>query len=81
VVSKKRFSPKISTQIISNLPQFISRGAQCPPSLTLMPSGVAKGEGTSGGKRPGAQALGAHQHTFCSHLKTRFKQKFRPKYA
>jgi len=31
--------------------------------------------------RPGAQALGAHQHTFCSHLKTRFKQKFRPKCA
>jgi len=25
--------------------------------------------------------VGAHQHTFCSHLKTRFKQKFRPKYA
>jgi len=38
-----------------------------------------------GGKRgqmglhaiPGA-GLGAHQHTFCSHLNTRFKQKFRP---
>jgi len=45
-----------------------------------MDSGVAKG-GASGGTRPGAQALGAHQHAFCSHLKTRFKQKFRSKYA
>jgi len=27
--------------------------------------------------RPGAQALRAHQHTFCSHSKTHFKQKFR----
>jgi len=25
--------------------------------------------------------LGAHPHIFCSHLKTRFKQKFRPTYA
>jgi len=25
--------------------------------------------------------VGAHQHTFCSYLKTSFKQKFRPKYA
>jgi len=31
--------------------------------------------------RPGAQALGAHQHAFCSHLNTRFEQKFRPKYT
>jgi len=32
-----------------------------------------KGEGESGGgTRPRAQALGAHQETFCSHLKTRF---------
>jgi len=35
--------------------------------------------GASGGTRPDTQALGAHQHTFCSHLKTHFKQKFRPK--
>jgi len=28
--------------------------------------------GASGGMRPGAQALRAHQHTFCKHLKTRF---------
>jgi len=34
-------------------------------------SGVA-----SGGTRPGAR-----QHTFCCHLKTCFKQKFRPNYA
>jgi len=32
-----------------------------------------------GGTRPGAQALGAHQHIFISHLKTRFKQKLKPK--
>jgi len=39
-----------------------------------------KGSGVaSGGTCPGAQALGAHRHTFCSHLKTRFEQKFRPK--
>jgi len=45
-------------------------------------SGVARGGGgASGGTRPGAQALGTHQHTFCKHLKTRFKQKFRPKYT
>jgi len=30
----------------------------------------------SGGTRPGAQVLGAHQHTFCSHSKTHLKQKF-----
>jgi len=41
----------------------------------------SKGEVASGGTRPGAQALGAQQHTFCSPLKTCFKQKFRPKYA
>jgi len=44
-------------------------------------SGVAKGGGVNWGTCPGAQALGAHQHTFCSYLETRFKQKFRPKYA
>jgi len=38
-------------------------------------SGVAK-EGASGGTRPGAQALGSHQHTFCSQLQTHLKQKF-----
>jgi len=42
-------------------------------------SGAARG--ASGGTRFGAQALGAHQYTLCSHLKTRFKQKFLPKYA
>jgi len=44
-------------------------------------SGVATGGGASGGTRPGAQALGAHQHSFCSPLKTRFKHKFRSNYA
>jgi len=29
---------------------------------------------------PWDAGLGAHQHTFCSHLKTRIKQKFQPKY-
>jgi len=28
-----------------------------------------RSKGASGGTRPGAQALGAHQHAFCSHLK------------
>jgi len=32
-------------------------------------SGVARGEGASGGTRPGAQALGVQQHTFYSHFK------------
>jgi len=36
----------------------------------LLYSGVAKVGGR--GTRAGAQALNAHQHTFCSHLKTRF---------
>jgi len=50
----------------------IQEGPQTPlPPLPT--SGVARG--ASGGTRPGAQALGAHQHTFCSHSKTRFKQK------
>jgi len=31
----------------------------------------------SGGTRPGAQVLGTRQHTFCSHLKTRFNQKLK----
>jgi len=43
--------------------------------------GGGGGGGAGGGPRPGAKALGAHQHTFCSHLKKRFKQKVRPKYA
>jgi len=40
----------------------------------LSGSGVAWGRGASGGTRPGTQALGAHHHAFCSHLKTRLKQ-------
>jgi len=43
--------------------------------------GGGGGGGASRGTRPGAQALGAHQHTFCSHLKTRFKQKIRLEHA
>jgi len=35
-------------------------------------SGIARGE-ASGGTCLGAQALGAHQHTFCSHFKRDFK--------
>jgi len=60
----------------SNLYQNDQKGHVyiCPKS-----SGVARG--ASGGTHPGAQALGAHQHTFCSHLKSHFKQKFRQKYA
>jgi len=40
-----------------------------------------RGGGASGSTRLGAKALGAHKLTFCNYLKTRFKQKFRPKYA
>jgi len=40
-----------------------------------------RSRGASAGTHLGAQALGAHQYTFCSHLKTRFKQKFGLKYA
>jgi len=43
-------------------------------------SGVAKGGG-KWGYAPRGAGLGAHQHTFFSHLRTRFKQKFRAKYA
>jgi len=42
--------------------------------LTGSTSGVARG--ASGGTRPGA-----HQHSFCNHLKTHFKQKFMLKNA
>jgi len=45
--------------------------------LVRLNSGVEGG----GGGHLGAEALGAHQHTFCNHFKTCFKQKFRPKYA
>jgi len=40
-------------------------------------NGVARAS-ASGGTHPGAQSLGAHQHTYCSHSKMRFKQKFSP---
>jgi len=53
-----------------------SAPAPCP---SLVSSGVARR--ASGGTRPRAQTLEAHQHTFFSHLKTRFKHKFRSKYA
>jgi len=45
----------------------------CQPALCnnkLLSSGIARE--ASGGTRPGAQALRAHQHTFCSYLKARF---------
>jgi len=38
-------------------------------------------EGASEGRRSWSQTLGLHQQTLCSHLKTRFMQKFRLKYA
>jgi len=41
--------------------------------------GVASG--SSGDTRPGTQALRAHQRTLFRDVKTRFKQKFRPKYT
>jgi len=47
----------------------------------LKVSGVARGKGAREGTRPGTQALGAQQHTFCSNFKRVFEQKFRPKYA
>jgi len=46
-----------------------------PKSMCLCEQWRSRGE-ASGSTRPGAQALAAHQYTFCSHLKTRFKQKF-----
>jgi len=48
-------------------------------SVVLSQYGVARGR-ASGGSALG-RTLGAHQHAFCSHLKARFKQKFRPKYT
>jgi len=44
-------------------------------------SGVEKGEGSKWGHAPWGAGLGAHQHTFFSHLKTRLKQKCIPKRA
>jgi len=51
--------------------------------IELKTSGIARrGKwGHALGAGLGAQALGAHQHVLCSHLKTHFKQKFRPNYA
>jgi len=46
---------------------------------SIKKSGVAKG-GQVGALAPGAGLGDASTHFF-SHLKTRFKQKFRPKYA
>jgi len=43
--------------------------------------GQWRSKGGNEGTRPGAQALGANQHTPCSDFKMRFKQKLRPKYA
>jgi len=45
----------------------LSQDATCYYQSNNSNSGVTRG--ASGGTRPGAQALGAHQHTFCSHLK------------
>jgi len=39
----------------------------------LGPSSGVVGKGASGSTRPGAQALGTQQHTFCSHFKRVFK--------
>jgi len=47
--------------------------------MYALTSGVARG--ASGGTHLRAQPLGAQQHTFCSHFKRVFRQKFRPKYA
>jgi len=53
-----------------------THNAPVDPVASRLSSSIA-----SGGTRLGAQVLGTHQHTFCSHLKTRFKQKFRPNHA
>jgi len=37
---------------------------------------VVAGGGGKWGTRPGAQAFGAHQHTFCSHLKSVLSRNF-----
>jgi len=71
------FRAYFSLQIL----QFLLVGAQKYFCLRpQVPSSYASGV-ASGGTSPGAQVLGAHQHTFCSHSKTRFKEKFRPKYV
>jgi len=44
--------------------------------MTSLNQWRSKGGGARGGTRPGAQALGAQQHIFCSHFKRVFKQKF-----
>jgi len=51
----------ITTKRVTSFADFIS----------VAYSGVARG--ASGDTRPGAQALGAQQHTFCSHFKRVFK--------
>jgi len=51
------------------------------PVAVAQPENQWRSKGASGSTRPGAQALGAQQHTFCSHFKRVFKLKFRPTYA
>jgi len=63
---------KETNYISTNLHQirFVSQ-------IIAMTSSRWRSKGGMWGTRPGAQALGAHQHTFCSRLKTRVKQKLR----
>jgi len=79
------FIKKKAVNIASTLRLALLMGAQkfCHRAKGALatPSGVARGEGANVDTHPGAQALRAHQHTFYSHLKTPFKQKFRLKYA
>jgi len=49
---------------------LLLRIEKCPKNRDIL-SGVALG--ASRRTRPGAQALGTHQNTLFSHLKTRFK--------
>jgi len=64
---------------------FSAKCADAPPRPESKHGCLYQGQwrsmGASGGTRPRAQALGAQQHTFCSHFKRVFKQKFRPNYA
>jgi len=59
-------------------PKESGRKGSCEKDIVSKSSGAARREG---GTCPRAQGLGVHQHIFCILLKTRFKQKVKPKDA
>jgi len=75
----KNQTPIISTSCGNSIRERVGIGSEIL-CYTATEQWRSKG-GAIAGTCPGAQAFGAHQHAFCSHLNTRFKQIFRLKYT